>query len=407
MKKILFFPLIYVFFFSLVIAVSPSYAQKTLKVGIVDTYTGPPSTFTIDVRDGFEMAIKKINAKGGVLGRKIEFTTRDEKFKPDIGLAMAKELVLKEKVDILMGTINSATALAVSDFAKKEKIPFFVTFSKSEKIVIDKGHRYVFNMNENAMMAGRAAGYALGKKPYTKYWIAGDDYEYGHSIANNVWENIQKYNPKAVLIGQTWWKVGEADFTPYITQILAAKPDFLIVATGGSGMVNFQKAAKATGLAEKIPFYQHTATEHSVLKPQGQNAPEGVYGTANYFFYYPDTPANKAFVEEFKKAYNREPRIGALSGYMTAMYIIEGFKKAGSFDKEKFINAIEGMVLDSPVGKLELRACDHQLVLPMFFGKTKKDPKYDFLIAGDIEVIQGKDYMPTCDEVRKIRTYKK
>ncbi|MCU0581562.1 MAG: FAD-binding protein, partial [Syntrophales bacterium] len=156
---------------------------------------------------------------------------------PDIGLAMAKELVLKEKVDILMGTINSATALAVSDFAKKEKIPFFVTFSKSEKIVVDKGHRYVFNMNENAMMAGRAAGYALGKKPYTKYWIAGDDYEYGHSIANNVWENIQKVNSKAVLIGQTWWKVGEADFTPYITQILAAKPDFIIVATGGSGKV--------------------------------------------------------------------------------------------------------------------------------------------------------------------------
>ncbi|HPU29355.1 MAG TPA: ABC transporter substrate-binding protein [Syntrophorhabdaceae bacterium] len=407
MKKMVFFSFILVFFSVLFLTVSDSYAQKTIKVGIVDTYTGPPSTFTIDVRDGFEMAVKKINAKGGVLGRKIEFTTRDEKFKPDIGLAMAKELVLKEKVDILMGTINSATALAVSDFAKKEKIPFFVTFSKSEKIVVDKGHRYVFNMNENTMMAGRAAGYVLGKKPYTKYWIAGDDYEYGHSVANNVWENIQKYNPKAVLIGQTWWKVGEADFTPYITQILAAKPDFIIVATGGSGMVNFQKAAKATGLAEKIPFYQHTATEHSVLKPQGQNAPEGVYGTCNYFFYYPDTPANRAFVEEFKKEYKREPRIGALSGYMTAMFIAEGYKKAGSLDKEKFINALEDMTLDSPVGKLQIRGCDHQLLLPMYFGKTKKDPKYDFLIAGDIEVIQSKDYMPTCDEIRKIRTYKR
>jgi len=305
MKKLVLFSFILLFLSLLFFTVSDSYAQKTIKVGIVDTYTGPPSTFTIDVRDGFEMAIKKINEKGGVLGRKIEYTTRDEKFKPDIGLAMAKELVLKEKADILMGTINSATALAVSDFAKKEKIPFFVTFAKSDKIVVDKGHRYVFNMNENTMMAGRAAGYALGKKPYTKYWIAGDDYEYGHSIANNVWENIQKYNPKAVLTGQTWWKVGEADFTPYITQILAAKPDFLIVATGGSGMVNFQKAAKATGLAQKIPFYQHTATEHSVLKPQGLNAPEGVYGTSNYFFYYPDTPANRAFVEEFKKTYKR------------------------------------------------------------------------------------------------------
>jgi len=160
-------------------------------------------------------------------------------------------------------------------------------------------------------------------------------------------------------------------------------------------------------LSQKIPFYQHTAVELSVLKPQGQNAPEGVFGTANYFFYYPETPANKAFVDEFKKAYKREPRIGALSGYMTAQYIAKAYEKAGAIDKEKMVTALEGMALDSPVGKLEIRACDHQLVLPMYFGKTKKDPKYpDFLVAGDIETITGKDYMPTCDEVRKMRKYK-
>ncbi len=207
--------------------------------------------------------------KVGCLGKKIEFTTRDEKFKPDIGLAMAKELVLKEEVDLLMGTINSGTALAVSDFAKKEKIPFFVTFAKSDKIIGEKGHRYVFNMNENTQMAGRAAAIALAKKPYMKYWIAGDDYEYGHAIADDVWNMLKKAKPGVQLLGQTWWKVGEPDFTPYITAIMAAKPDFIIVATGGSSMVNFQKAAKATGLNQMIPFYQHTATELSTLAPQG------------------------------------------------------------------------------------------------------------------------------------------
>jgi branched-chain amino acid transport system substrate-binding protein len=372
-------------------------------VGIVDTYTGPATTFTNDVLDGFKLAVTKINAQGGVLGKKIEYTTRDEKFKPDIGLAMAKELILKEKVDILMGTINSATTLAISDFVKKEKVPFFVTFAKSEKIVGEKGHRYIFNMNENTEMAGRAAAIALAKKPYVKYWIAGDDYEYGHAIADAVWNNLKKLKPSVQKVGETWWKVGEADFTPYITQILAAKPDFIIVATGGSGMVNFQKAAKATGLSQKIPFYQHTATELSVLAPQGLNAPEGVYGTANYFFYYPDTPENRAFVADFKKAYNRNPRIGALCGYMTAQFIAAGYKKAGKIDNEKLVNALEGMTLDSPAGPLEIRNCDHQLLLPMYFGVTKKDPKYDFLIAGNIETIQGKDYVPSCQEVLKLR----
>jgi branched-chain amino acid transport system substrate-binding protein len=403
MKKYSFFALASVFFLSVLCIASVSQAANTIKVGIVDTYTGPATTFTNDVLDGFKLAVQKINASGGILGRKVEFTTRDEKFKPDIGLAMAKELVLKEKVDILMGTINSATTLAISDFVRKEKIPFFVTFAKSDKIVAEKGHRYIFNMNENTEMAGRAAAIALARKPYVKYWIAGDDYEYGHAIAEGVWSNLKKLKPSVQKVGETWWKVGEADFTPYITQILAAKPDFIIVATGGSGMVNFQKAARATGLSQKIPFYQHTATELSVLAPQGQNAPEGVFGTANYFFYYPDTAQNKAFVDDFKKAYNRNPRVGALYGYMTAQFIAEGYKKAGKFDKEKFVSALEGMAIDSPVGRLEIRKCDHQLLLPMYFGVTKKDPRYDFLTAGNIETIPGKDYVPSCEEVLKHR----
>ncbi|PJB31777.1 MAG: amino acid ABC transporter substrate-binding protein [Deltaproteobacteria bacterium CG_4_9_14_3_um_filter_65_9] len=378
-------------------------AGDTIKVGFVDTYTGPATTFTNDVLDGFKMAAEKINAKGGVLGKKIAWVTRDDKFKPDIGLTMAKELILNENVDLLVGTINSATALAVSDLAKKEKIPFLVTFSKSDKITGAMGHRYVFGMNENTEMAGRAAAKELAKKKYVKYWIAGDDYEYGHAIANGVFNHLKALNPKVQLLGQSWWKVREADFTPYITQILAAKPDFVIVATGGAGMVPFQKAAQSTGFNKKIPFYQHTAIELSTLMPQGKNAPEGVYGTANYLFYNPATKENKAFVDEFRKAYNRYPKSGALYGYMTAQFVAKSFEKAGKIDREKFIDAMEGMTLPSPVGKMEMRACDHQVSLPMFFGVTKKSPKYEFLIASDVISVPGKEYMPSCAEIAKAR----
>src|SRR5512146_2785083 len=378
-------------------------SADTIKVGLVDTYTGPATAFTNDVLDGFKLAVGKINAKGGVLGRQIVYITRDDKFKPDIGLTMAKELILKENVDLLMGTINSATALAVSDLCKKEKVPFLVTFSKSDKITGEKGHRYVFSMNENTEMAGRATAKVLARKPFVRYWIAGDDYEYGHAIANGVFDHLKVLNPKVQLLGQSWWKVGETDFTPYITQILAAKPDFVIVATGGAGMVNFQKAAQSTGFNRRVPFYQHTGIELSTLAPQGQNAPEGVYGTANYLFYYPNTKQNKAFADEFRKAYNRYPKSGALYGYMAAQFIAKSYEKAGKVDKEKFIDALEGMSLDSPVGRMEMRACDHQVALPIFFGVTKKSPKQEFLVASDIVSIPGKDYMPTCEEIRKER----
>jgi len=236
-----------------------------------------------------------------------------------------------------------------------------------------------------------------------KYWIAGDDYEYGHAIANGVFDHLKTLNPKVQLLGTSWWKVGETDFTPYITQILAAKPDFVIVATGGGGMVNFQKAAQSTGFNRKVPFYQHTAIELSTLMPQGKNAPEGVYGTANYLFYYPDTKENKAFVEEFRKAYDRYPKSGALYGYMTAEFIAKSFEKAGKVDREKFIDAMEGMTLPSPVGPMEMRACDHQVTLPMYFGVTKASAQYDFLVASDVVSVPGKEYMPSCAEVAKAR----
>jgi branched-chain amino acid transport system substrate-binding protein len=383
--------------------VTAAQAEPPIKVGIIDTYTGPATTFTYDVRDAFKLAVDEINAKGGVLGRKIEFTTRDDKFKVDICLSMAKELVMMEKVDILMGTINSAGTLAVSEYCKTEKIPFIVTFSKSDKITGEKGHRYVFSITENTAMIGKAAAAGLSKKPFVKYWIAGDDYEYGHALADGVWGTLKKLKPGVELAGQSWWKVGEPELTPYLTAISAAKPDAVIFATGGASMVNVMKAAKATGFAERIPFFVHTATEHSTLAPLGLDAPEKVIGTSNYHFYFPDTPKNKAFVKAFQDAYKRYPKVGALYGYLTAQFISKAVQQSGKMDREKFIDAIEGMKVDSPVGEIEMRKYDHQAMLPMFMGTTKKVPEYPFLIASDIVTIPPKDVMPGIEEIKKAR----
>jgi len=380
-----------------------SLAAKALKIGIVDCYSGPASTYTNDVRDGFKLEVKKINAAGGILGRKIEVLTRDSKFKVDLGLSAAKELIYRENVDIMMGTINSALALAISNMCKKEKVPFFVTFSKSAKITGEKGHRYVFSITENTALAGKAAAAGLAKKPYKKYWIAGDDYEYGHAIADGVWSNLKKMKPGVELLGQSWWKVGEPDFTPYITAILSAKPDAVIIATGGRDCVPFLKAAKATGFNERVPFFMHTATELSTLKPLGLQAPEGVIGTSNYFFYYPETAANKNFVKKFETAYNRKPAVGALYGLLAAKFIFGAYNKAGKIDTEKFIDNVEGMWVNSPVGKVTMRAYDHQAMLPMFMGVTTKVAGYDFLMATDIVTIPGKDVMPSIAEIKKAR----
>jgi branched-chain amino acid transport system substrate-binding protein len=381
----------------------PPKIVRAIKVGIIDCYSGPPAVYGKDALNGFKLALDEIN-KEGVLGTKIEFTTRDTKFKVDIALNMAKELVMRENVDVLVGTINSGAAMAVSSaVAKKEKVPFMVWISKSERITGEKGHRYVFSTGENTAMAGKAGGVALHKKPYIKYWIGGDDYEYGHAIANAAWRNLKKLKPEVKMIGKSWWKPGEPDLIPYITAILTAKPDAVIFCTGGRSMTNIMKAVKATGMAEKVPIWIHTATDHAVLKPLGLEAPEGVMGTMDYHFYYPDTAANRAFVKAFKDAYGSPPGFPAFHGYNTANFIAEAFKLAGAVDKEKFIDALEGLKITSPAGEIEMRACDHQVVLPMYLGVTKKSPEYGFVISTDIITLTGDEVMPTCDEIRKAR----
>ncbi|MBW1919164.1 MAG: ABC transporter substrate-binding protein, partial [Deltaproteobacteria bacterium] len=328
----------------------PASAQaRNIKVGIIDCYSGPAAVYCNEALNGFKLALKEIN-KQGVLGRKIEFTTRDTKFKVDLALNMAKELVMRENVDVLAGTINSGAALAVSEaVAKAEKIPLLVWISKSERITGEKGHRYVFSTGENTAMAGKAAGVALSRKPYKKYWIAGDDYEYGHAMADAAWRNLKALRPDVKLIGKSWWKPGEPDLVPYFTAIVAAKAEAVILCTGGRSMANALKTIKAMDLTKKVAPWIHTATEIAVLRSLGPGAPEGVLGTSDYLFYYPDTPENRALANAFKSAYGSPPGFPGFHGYITAKFIAEGFRRAGSLNKEKFIDALEGLKIDSPV----------------------------------------------------------
>jgi branched-chain amino acid transport system substrate-binding protein len=386
---------------------NPTAAQaRNIKVGIVDTYSGPAAVFGNDALNGFKLAVNEINREG-VLGGKIEFTTRDEKFKVDIALNMAKELVLRENVDLLVGTINSGASLAISEaVAKKEKVPFIVWTAKSENITGKAGHRYVFSTAENTAMVGKSAAVAFSQKPYKKFWIAGDDYEYGHAIADAVWRNLTKIKPDVEAIGKTWWKPGEPDLIPYLTAIQAANPDCVIFATGGASMANILKALKATGMSTRIPCWIHTAIDYSVLKPLGMEAPEGVMGTIQYLFYYPELTANKKFVKDFKAAYGTPPGFPAFDAYTTAQFIAAAYRKAGKIDKEKFIDAMEGLKVDTPVGKVEMRACDHQAVYPMMLGVTKLSPEYGFAIATDIVTLRGAEVMPSCAEIEAARKQK-
>ena len=181
-----------------------------IKIGVIDTYSGPASIYTFGARDGFKLALSQIGYN--LLGKKIEVFYRNSRYNPSIALKMAKELVLSEKVDFLIGTINSAVALTVSAYAKSVKIPFFDTTSMSSKISGADGHRYVFQMDVNTDMSGKAMALAAAKESYKRYYIIGSDYVYGHAIVESFEKNLTAIRKDVKIVGQSWFRQGEPDF---------------------------------------------------------------------------------------------------------------------------------------------------------------------------------------------------
>ena len=173
-------------------------------------------------------------------------------------------------------------------------------------------------------------------------------------------------------------------------------------------MVTFAKAAKATGSGQNCRFISIRSSTMGLGTSRRRLDLRASTEQLLTSSIYPNTPANKAYVQEFRKAYSRYPQMFALFGYSAGHLIEQGFKKAGSMDKEKFVSALEGIGDRQPrrqVGDARLRpsastAHDIREVV-------KKAPNIkDFLIAGDIVTIPFKDYMPTCEEVLKTRKHK-
>jgi len=133
-------------------------AQKPIKVGVPLPLSGPPALFGEPASKGAMMFVEDLNAKGGVLGRKIELIVRDSKADANEAVRVAREMILKDNVDFLMGTLTSAEGPAVSVVAKENKIVFIAPIPKTDQLTAaDKLHPYVFRVAANTTMEGRSA----------------------------------------------------------------------------------------------------------------------------------------------------------------------------------------------------------------------------------------------------------
>src|SRR5437867_12292259 len=154
-------------------------AQKPIKMGMPMPLSGPPDLFGEPATKGAMMFVEEINAKGGVLGRKLELLVRDSKADANEAVRQARELILKDNVEFLVGTLTSAEGPAVSVVAKENKIVFIAPITKTDQLTApDKLHPYVFRVASTTTIEGRTAAALISKRHVKRVATINPDYAY-------------------------------------------------------------------------------------------------------------------------------------------------------------------------------------------------------------------------------------
>ena len=373
-------------------------AQKPIKVGVPLPLSGPPALFGEPASKGAMMYVEELNAKGGVLGRKIELIVRDSKADANEAVRVARELILKDNVDFLMGTLTSAEGPAVSVVAKENKIVFIAPIPKTDQLTAaDKLHPYVFRVAANTTMEGRSAAEIVAKWPVTKVATIAFDYAYGQDVTKSFVDHLKKIKPSAQIVDQQWPKLGEQDYNPFINAQMAKKPEAIVSSIWGGFFVTYSKQAKALGMFDAVKYNfigLGEAGSPETTKSMGADYPVGIWGNSYDAFYWGETAAHREYTEKLAKYLKDEyPSSWAVQGYIGMQFLAEAIKKAGSTDSDKVSKALLGLTIDTPVGKQTIREKDHQANRGQLYGKTVKDPKFPFPIMKPVEYVDPTKFM--------------
>ena len=392
--------------------VDRSLAAEPYHLGVNLAITGTGALYCKDAVDAIKLAVKEINDQGGFLGKHpIKLFIRDTHTKPDIAVREAKDLILREKVRTILGTYSSACAVAIKPIAQEYKVLHIPAVSNSENITKVNFSPYTYQVVPNSYMQAKAVVLGVAelakKKGWKNYMTLASDYEWGRSTQNNTVALLKKFAPDVKLKKEFWPRLGETQFTSYITAIMGQKPDFVIGSIASKDNVAWMKQAKAYGFFDKIP-YPGSLISVSELIIQAKSITRGLVGLNRApFFAHMDVPMMANFVKNFRAKYNRYPSDWAVMEYDAVYVLKQGIEKADSIDTEKVKGALKSATVDTCRGRLFFRAIDNQLSCSSYIGVVTDDPKYPFPIYHDLVEVKGPDSWRPEAEIVAARLKKK
>jgi branched-chain amino acid transport system substrate-binding protein len=370
-----------------------------IKIGELNSYARQ-AAFTVPYRDGWQLALDEINAKGGVLGRKLEIVSREDGATTGDATRVADELVSREGVSLLFGSFLSNVGVAMADFANQKKIVYIAAEPLTDAITMAQGNRYTFRIRpNNTMQVGMLVDQA--KASGAKRWaIVAPNYEYGQSAAAAFKRLIQERVPGAQIVAEQYPALGKIEAGPTVSALEQAKPDGVFNVLFGPDLTQFVREGNTRGLFEGKTVLSLLTGEPEWLLPLKDEVPAG-WTVTGYPWDQITEPKHKAFVDAYRAKYNDTPRLGSLLGYMVVYMIRDTIERAGSTETEALIKALEDAKFDTVVGPITMRGIDNQSSMGAWVGKLVLKGAAGGMT--DWAYKDGTSFMPTEGEVKAVR----
>jgi branched-chain amino acid transport system substrate-binding protein len=380
--------------------------DEEIRIGVITEMSGPASTVGVEQMHGNEVAVEMWNKRGGVLGKEIKLFKEDSESKKDVGLLKARRLVERHKVHYLTGVCYSSIAMAIQPYARDNKI-LFVFQAGGNDTVIEYPHcdRYFFK----AMFSAKAGAITIqepAKRLGKRWYFTADNYSYGKLCVEYTTKAIKLVRPDMEVGGEDYTNFGEVNYAPYITKIIAARPDGVNVQQFGMGWQRVIKQLRQMGYKGHIHhgFFSYgdaLATGDAVL---------GMTAAAPFIRENPEVPEAKAFSDAFKEKFGYYPGWAGAAGFNGMDMLLKGVEAAGTTDTEAVVDALESMKFKSILSPTYyFRKADHGAMMDMYACEVVKDPEYKYSLkilkkyAHDASPFITPDDQTGCEENMKRR----
>lgn len=345
-------------------------ANDPIKIGFPVPLTGPYGSEAKEQARCAQMAVDAFNAAGGMNGRMAELLVRDDKLKSGEAAKRTQELIEKDKVHFVSGSLSASVQLAVNTICKDRGIPY-VSISQSDAINEAKHFsKYTFHEAMNPHMTAGAVGRYVFPREKKRVAFLIADYAYGHEMARGFKRAGEPHGIEVV--AEVNHPLATKDYSTFLPRIQAARPDVLCLCNFGYDQMNSLKQATNFGMKDQMRMVA-PALLYNQRRAGGAEAYSGVIGGTNFYWGIEDKVASaKAFNDAYRQLHDGAPPsdYGAY-GYAGVGALLQAVKNAGSTDADAVIAALEGLKYDLYKGEQYYRKCDHQSVQSVYIIESK------------------------------------